>query len=94
MEGQICKWNGRLPDLNDENNEKVPTAIEVQEDLDIQASANQKNFHCIFNRLHALEGIVSTLERSRDESWEAVSNRVSTLVEGSVVFFVWKSDRA
>ena len=82
---QICKWNGRPPDLNDENDEKVPTAMEVQEDLDIQASVNQKNFHCVFNRLHALEGIVSTLERSRDESWEAVSNRVSTLVEGGKV---------
>ena len=26
---QIVKWNNRLPDLNDENDEKVPTAIEV-----------------------------------------------------------------
>ena len=31
---QIVKWNNRLPDLNDENEEKVPTAIEVQEALD------------------------------------------------------------
>ena len=31
-----------------------------------------------------LQSIVATLERSREESWEAVSNRVSTLVEGSV----------
>ena len=30
---QIVKWNNRLPDLNDENDEKVPTAIEVQEEL-------------------------------------------------------------
>ena len=32
----------------------------------------------------ALEGMVGTLEHSREESWEAVSNRVSTLVESSV----------
>ena len=82
---QICKWNSRLPDLNDESDEKVPTAIEVQEDLDLQAKTTHDNFHYVFNKLHTLEGIVSTLERSRDESWEAVSNRVSTLVEGSVV---------
>ena len=34
--------------------------------------------------IHTLESIVATLEQSRDESWEAVSNRVSTLVESSV----------
>ena len=82
---QICKWNGRLPSLNDESDEKVPTAIEVQEDLDLQAKTNHNNFHYVFNKLHTLEGMISALERSRDESWEAVSNRVSTLVESSVV---------
>ena len=29
--------------------------------------------------------MINALERSRDGSWEAVSNRVSTLVESSVV---------
>ena len=41
-------------------------------------------FHNLFNRLQALENMVGTLEQSREESWEAVSNRVSTLVESSV----------
>ena len=81
---QIVKWNNRLPDLNDENDEKVPTAIEVQEELTALTDTSYKKFHSILNRLHTLEGIVATLEHSRDESWEAVSNRVSTLVEGSV----------
>ena len=60
---QIVKWNNRLPALNDENDEKVPS---------------------IFNRPHTLEGMVGTIEHSREESWEAVSYRVSTLVESSV----------
>ena len=43
-----------------------------------------RKFNSIFNRLSALEGMVGTLEHSREESSEAVSNRVSTLVESSV----------
>ena len=81
---QIVKWNNRLPDLNDENDEKVPTAIEVQEELTALSDSSSGRFQRIFNRLHTLEGIVDTLEHSREQSWEAVSNRVSTLVEGSV----------
>ena len=85
---QIVKWNNRLPDLNDGNDEKVPTAIEliieVQEALDALSDASFRKFHSVFNRIQALEGMVGTLEHSREDSWEAVSNRVSTLVESSV----------
>ena len=81
---QIVKWNNRLPDLNDENDEKVPTAIEVQEALNALTDTSFRKFNSIFNRLHTLEGMVGTIEHSREESWEAVSNRVSTLVESSV----------
>ena len=81
---QIVKWNNRLPDLSDENDEKVPTAIEVQEELTALSDTSYRKFHSIFNRLHTLEGMVGTIEHSREESWEAVSNRVSTLVESSV----------
>ena len=71
---QIVKWNNRLPDLNDESDEKVPTAIEVQEGLTALTDTSYQKFHGIFNRLHTLEGIVGTLEHSREHSWEAVSN--------------------
>ena len=64
--------------------EKVPTAIEVQEELTSLTDVSYRKFHSIFNPLSALEGMVGTLEHSREESWEAVSNRVSTLVESSV----------
>ena len=84
---QIIKWNHRLPDLNDvtdEDGDKVPTAIEVQEELTDLMNVSYTKFHSIFSRLQALENMVGTLGQSRDESWEAVSNRVSTLVESSV----------
>ena len=84
---QIVKWNNRLPDLNDvtdEDGDKVPTAIEVQEELTSLTNISFTKFHNIFSRLQALENMVGTLEQSREESWEAVSNRVSTLVESSV----------
>ena len=57
---QIVKWNNRLPDLNDENDEKVPTAIEVQEALDTLADTSFRKFQSIFNRIHTLEGMVGT----------------------------------
>ena len=62
----------------------MPTAIEVQEELTSLTNTCFTKFHNLFNRLQALEGMVGTLEQSREESWEAVSNRVSTLVESSV----------
>ena len=84
---QIVKWNNRLPDLNDvtdEDGDKLPTAIEVQEELTSLTNTCFTKFHNFFNRLQALENMIGTLEQSREESWEAVSNRVSTLVESSV----------
>ena len=84
---QVIKWNHRLPNLTgdtDEDGDKLPTAIEVQEELTDLTNIFMTKFHNAFNRLQALENMVGTLEQSRDESWEAVSNRVSTLVESSV----------
>ena len=84
---QIVKWNNRLPEFNDATDEDgvtLPTAIEVQEELTSLTNTCYTKFHNLFNRLKTLEGIVGTLEQSREESWEAVSNRVSTLVESSV----------
>ena len=84
---QVVKSNNRLPDLNDvtdEDGDKLPTAIEVQEELTSMTNTCFTKFHNLFNRLQALESMVGTLEQSREESWEAVSNRVSTLVESSV----------
>ena len=56
----------------------------MQEELTSLTNISFTKFHNLFNRLQALENMVGTLEQSREESWEAVSNRVSTLVESSV----------
>ena len=84
---QVFKLNHRLPDFNDatdEDGDEIPTTIEVQEELTDLTNVSYTKFHNIFGRLQALENMVGTLGHSRDESWEAVSNRVSTLVESSV----------
>ena len=54
------------------------------EELTELTEVSFKKFRGILNRLYTLEEIVDTLEHARDESWEAVSNKVSTLVEGSI----------
>ena len=81
---QIVKWKHRLPNCDDEEDDKVPTAVEVQEELAALTDTSFRKFHSVFNRLTTLEGMVGTLENSKEDSWEAVSNRVSTLVESSV----------
>ena len=76
---QIIKWNHRLPDLNDatdEDGDKVPTAIEVQEELTDLTNVSYTKFHSIFGRLQALENMVGTLGQSRDESWEQPSQYI------------------
>ena len=64
--------------------EDVVTAIEVREDLDELKEIVFKKFRGIFTKISTLEENVSTLEHDREDSWEAISNKVSTLVEDSV----------
>ena len=83
---QIVKWNQRFPELEgtDEDGDKLPTASEVREELlDLDNTCYAK-FRHFTDKIKALEGMITTLQNSREESWEAVSNRVSTLVESSV----------
>ena len=83
IEQQIIKWRYRLPDLTDDNSrERVVTAVEVQEDL-LKDIAMRK-IRELETTLTALEGEVRLFERDREESWEAVSHKVSTLVDDSV----------
>ena len=63
---------------------RCPPLLKCKKSLPALTDSSYRKFHSIFNRLHTLEGMVGTLEHSREESWEAVSNRVSTLVESSV----------
>ena len=85
MEQQIIKWRYRLPDLTDDHSrERVVTAVEVQEDLDKFKDKTMEKVREVNNALVALEREVQLFERDRDDSWEAVSHRVSTLADDSV----------
>ena len=82
---QIIKWRYRLPELTDDDSEeRVVSVVEVQEDLDELKEVVLKKLRDLLTNLNALRGEVQLLEREKEESWEAVSHKVSTLVDGSV----------
>ena len=85
IENQIIKWRYRLPELTDDDStERIVSAVEVQEDVDTFKEVVLKKLKEFITNLNALQGEVRLLERDRDESWEAVSHKVSTLVGDSV----------
>ena len=74
-----------MPDLSDDDSgERVVSAIEVQEDLDKLKDKTMEKVREVNNALFALEREVQLFERARDDSWESVSQRLSTLVDDSV----------
>ena len=85
LEQQIHRWRHRLPDLSDDDSrERVVSAVEVQENLDKFKDKTMEKVREVNSALFALENEVRLFERARDDSWEAVSQRVSTLVDDSV----------
>ena len=85
IEQQIHKWRYRLPVLTDDHSRKrIVTAVGVQEDLDKFKDKTMEKVRQVNNALAALEKEVQLFERDRDDSWEAVSHRVSTLVDDSM----------
>ena len=85
IENQIIKWRYRLPELTDDDStERIVSAVEVQEDVDTFKEVVLKKLKEFITNLNALQEEVRLLERDRDESWEAVSHKVSTLVGDSV----------
>ena len=85
IENQFIEWRYRLPELTDDDSrERVVSAVEVQEDLDEFKEVVLKKLKECLTNLNALQGEVRLLERNREESWEAVSHKVSTLVGDSV----------
>ena len=85
IEQQIHRWRYRLPDLSDDDSrERVTSAVEVKEDLDKFKDKTMEKVREVNNALFALENEVRLFERARDDSCEAVSQRVSSLVDDSV----------
>ena len=85
LEQQIIKWRCRLPDLTDDTSrDRIVTAVEVQEDLSKFKDVAMRRIRELTTTLTALEEEVRVFERDREESCEAVSHKVSTLVDDSV----------
>ena len=85
LEDQVVKWRHRLPELtDDESQEKIVSAVEVREELDEFKDAVYRKLREIMTSLQTLQESVRLIENDKEESWEAISHKVSTLVESSV----------
>ena len=85
LEDQIIKWRYRLPELtDDESQERIVSVVEVREELDELKEAVFRKLKEILTNLNTLRESVQLIENDKEESWEAISHKVSTLVEDSV----------
>ena len=85
LEDQVIKWRYRLPELtDDESQERVVSAVEVREELDEFKEVVLKKLKEFLTNLNSLHEKVRLIENDREESWEAISHKVSTMVEDSV----------
>ena len=69
---------------DDESKERVVSAVEVREELDEFKEVVLRKLKEFLTNLNALQESVRLIENDREESWEAISHKVSTLVEDSV----------
>ena len=85
LEDQVIKWRYRLPELtDDESQERIVSAVEVREELDEFKEVVLKKLKEFLTNLNSLHEKVRLIENDREESWEAISHKVSTMVEDSV----------
>ena len=68
----------------EEGQERVVTAVEVQDEMDEFRNDVYRKIKELATGLNNLRESVRFIEKDKEESWEAVSHRVSTLVENSV----------
>ena len=87
LEDQIIKWRYRLPELtDDESQERIVSAVEVREELDEIKEVVLRKIKEFLTNLNTFQESVRLIENDREESWEAISHKVSTLVEDSAGF--------
>ena len=85
IEDQIMKWRHRLPELtDDESKERVVSAVEVKEELDELKETVLRKLRSLLTKIGTLEESIQLLENDREEPWEAISNKVITMVGDSV----------
>ena len=78
-------WKYRPPgQTGDEDQERVVTAVEVQDELDEFRSDVFRKLKELATGLNNLRESVRLIEKDKEESWEAVSHKLSNLVEDSV----------
>ena len=77
-------WKCLPPGTSEEGQERVVTAVEVQDEMDDLRRDVYRKIKELSIGLNNLCESVQLIERDKDESWEAVSHKVSTLVENSV----------
>ena len=84
-ENQILRWRYRLPELtNDDEQQPIVTAVEVQEQLNKFQELTRSKTHEIRQETNSIEGKIRILEIARSESWELISQRLNSLLERSV----------
>ena len=77
-------WKCLPPGTGEDGPERVVTAVEVQDEMDEFRDDVYWTIKELATGLNNLRDSVQLIEKDKDESWEAVSHRVSTLVESSV----------
>ena len=81
-----CLPPGCIPpgETGEEGQERVVTAVEVQDEMDEFRKDVYRKIKELATGLNNLRESVQLIEQDKAESWEAVSHKVSTLVENSV----------
>ena len=71
-----------MPELtDDESQEKIVSAVEVREEMEEVKDAVYRKLREITTSLQTLQESVRLIGNDKEESWEAISHKVSTLVE-------------
>ena len=81
-----CLPPGSAPpgQTGDQGQERNVTAVEVQDETEELRKGVYRKIKELATGLNNLRESVQLIEKDKDESWEAVSHKVSTLVENSV----------
>ena len=74
---QVVKWRHRLPELTDDESQEKIVSAEFKD-------AVYRKLREITTSLQTLQESVRLIGNDKEESWEAISHKVSTLVESSV----------
>ena len=87
-DNQIIRWRHRLPHMatdmdaeEDDEVETVVTAIQVREERQAFKESARRRITEARDVITALEDRVNILRRAREDSWEVVTNRVTSEVD-------------